>query len=137
MQQIPLQVHPKVLENTTTDKVHTLTFPDLNGCWLQFAENTEIFTAEEIGKKRCKWQSAWSDQKTSAGDNSFWVYLSILGNNGEQIVNCDHCKAWKERTNKSILIVTPDGKNGAQFTHQPSIKLIFRCTPKGNRYTAL
>eukprot|EP01119_Soliformovum_irregulare_P008560 TRINITY_DN21675_c0_g1_i1.p1 TRINITY_DN21675_c0_g1~~TRINITY_DN21675_c0_g1_i1.p1 ORF type:complete len:393 (+),score=60.82 TRINITY_DN21675_c0_g1_i1:114-1292(+) len=103
--------------------------PELRECAFTFDESMDVFSFEEVDKKRALRKQDWPSETPSIMAPRYHVFVKLMASSTE-ITQCDGCASWKEKTRKPFMILTPNGGRSVQFSTNPFLLLIFRCCPK-------
>jgi len=126
-----LEVDPCSLEGVASAYRYKLNLKNeaLVGAVLNFTESLDVFSFTAVDKKRALKKEEWPGVGSLDAQNRYDVKIQLLAGNSE-IVNCDGCASWKDRTRKPFLVLTPTGERCLQYQKNPFVLLIFRCCPK-------
>jgi len=102
---------------------------ELTECDIEFEDKGAVFSFQDVDKKRALKKEEWPLKVTGLSKNLYTVKLQLFAGDTE-ITDCTGCSAWKEKTTKPFLILTPEGDKSIRFTSTPFLLLIFRCCPK-------
>jgi len=124
-------VDPSSLEGVASAYRYKLTIlnPELFGSTLNFTPNCDVFSFHDVDKKRALKKEEWPSEAPSDNKARLDVQIRLMAGTSE-IVTCEGCAMWKEKTSKPFLVLTPTGTRCVQYSKKPFILLIFRCCPK-------